>query len=124
MISPPDMSLFRVTDSVDEAAKEVTSFYRGYHSMRYVGPDLVLRLQRPLTDANLAQIRGDFGDILESGTFEQIAALPAEANDPHLADLPRLRFRFDRKNLGRLRMLIDRINAYVPAGAASGDHRK
>jgi len=36
--------------------------------------------------------------------------LPAEANDPHLASLPRLRFRFDRRSLGRLRMLIDTIN--------------
>ena len=39
-----------------------------------------------------------------------VDALPAEANDPHLAALPRLRFRFDRRSLGRLRMLIDTIN--------------
>ena len=45
-----------------------------------------------------------------SGTFEQTTALPAEANEPHLADLPRLRFRFDRHKLGRLRQLIDAIN--------------
>jgi hypothetical protein len=45
-----------------------------------------------------------------SGTFEQTHALPAEANDVAVASLPRLRFRFDRRSLGRLRMLVDLIN--------------
>ena len=45
-----------------------------------------------------------------SGTFEQMGALPEEANETHLADLTRLKFHFDRRNLGRLRMLIDLIN--------------
>jgi hypothetical protein len=30
-------------------------------------------------------------------------------NDTHVADLPRQRFRFDRKSLGKLLMLIDVI---------------
>ena len=46
MISPADLALFKVTDSVDEAVDEVLRFYRVYHSMRYVRGDLVLRLQR------------------------------------------------------------------------------
>ncbi len=110
LISPPDLSLYKITDSVDEAVNEVVNFYRVYHSMRYVNGDLVLRLQHPLPEPLLARIRGQFADILESGTFEQTAALPAEANETHLASLPRLCFRFDRKSLGRLRMLIDTIN--------------
>ena len=44
MISPEDVSLYRVTDSVADAVAEVTNFYRMYHSMRYVKNDLVLRL--------------------------------------------------------------------------------
>src|SRR5262249_40856178 len=79
LISPPDMALFKVTDSVDEAVAEVLNFYRVYHSMRYVRSDLVLRLQRPLSDALLERIRREFADILHGGTFEQTAALPAEA---------------------------------------------
>jgi uncharacterized protein (TIGR00730 family) len=110
MISPPDMALFKVTDSVDEAIAEMLNFYRVYHSMRYVGPELVLRLKRQLSEATLESIRKEFADIVVSGTFEQSAALPQEANDPHVADLPRLRFHFDRRSLGRLRMLIDIIN--------------
>jgi uncharacterized protein (TIGR00730 family) len=110
LISPPDMSLFKVTDSVEEAAQEVVTFYRVYHSMRYVRGDLVLRLQHRLSESLMTMIRSEYADILEGGTFEQTTALPAEANDPHLAQLPRLVFRFDRHNLGRLRMLIDTIN--------------
>jgi uncharacterized protein (TIGR00730 family) len=110
LISPPDTALFKVTDSVDEAVQDVLTFYRVYHSMRYVGSDLVLRLQKELSPALLERIGKEFADIVQSGGFVQTTALPAEANDPHLANLPRLRFRFDRRSLGRLRLLIDLLN--------------
>jgi uncharacterized protein (TIGR00730 family) len=110
MISPADLALYKVTDSVDEAVAEIVNYYRVYHSMRYVGGYLVLRLQHALAEPLMDKIHREFADILESGGFEQTSALPAEANDTHLATLPRLCFRFDRKNLGRLRMLIDTIN--------------
>jgi uncharacterized protein (TIGR00730 family) len=110
LISPADLSLFKVTDSLDEAVNEVLGFYRVYHSMRYVGPDLVLRLQKAPPPALLERIRTEFPDVLKAGTFEVTAALPAEANDAALAHMPRLRFRFDRHSMGRLRMLIDLIN--------------
>jgi hypothetical protein len=110
MISPADMSLFKLTDSVDEAVAEVVGFYRVFHSMRYVKNDLVLRLQHTLSEGLLQRIRQEFADILVAGTFEQTEALPAEASDVHVATLPRLRFRFDRRSMGRLRMLIDTIN--------------
>jgi hypothetical protein len=110
LISEADLALYKVTDSADEAVAEVLNFYRVYHSMRYVSGDLVLRLQHRLSASLLERIRGEFKDILVGGTFEQVEALPAEANDPHVAHLPRLRFRYDRQSQGRLRMLIDLIN--------------
>jgi uncharacterized protein (TIGR00730 family) len=110
LISPQDVHLYKITDSIDEALAEVLQFYRVYHSMRYVHDDLVLRLQHPLSEALLERIRIEFADICEGGTFEQTGALPEEANDVHLAALPRLRFRFDRRSLGRLRVLFDTIN--------------
>jgi uncharacterized protein (TIGR00730 family) len=109
-ISPADMSLFKITDSVDEALAEIKDFYRIYHSMRYVGDHLVLRLQKPLNAAFLERLRVEFADLLAAGTFEQVTALPAEQNETALANLPRLRFKFDRKSLGRLREMIDSIN--------------
>lgn len=109
-ISPDDLSLFRVTDSVEAAVEEVVRFHRVYHSMRYVRGDLVLRLNRRLSDEVLDRVRSDFADIVVSGTYEQCEMLPQEANEPELRDLPRLRFRFNRSNHGRLRQLIDFIN--------------
>jgi uncharacterized protein (TIGR00730 family) len=111
LISEDDLHLFKVTTSVDEAVAEVLNFYRVYHSMRYVRGDLVLRMQRRLSDAALSRLRADFADIVKEGTLEQTNALSEEANEPHLIGLPRLRFRFDRHRLGRLRQLIDAINA-------------
>src|SRR5262249_41835715 len=60
MISPNDLSLYKVTDNVDEAVDEVLGFYRVYHSMRYVKGDLVLRLQHALAEPVLGAIRKDF----------------------------------------------------------------
>jgi predicted Rossmann-fold nucleotide-binding protein len=51
MISPEDMGLFRVVDSVEEAAAEIEAFYRVFHSYRYLGENLVLRLRRRMPAA-------------------------------------------------------------------------
>jgi uncharacterized protein (TIGR00730 family) len=110
MISPDDLALYKLTDSAEEAAEEVLRFYRVYHSMRYVRQDLVLRLKHRLDNTLLQRLQKEFADVVVAGTIEQTDALPAEANDPHLAELPRLRLRFDRRSLGRLRLMIDAIN--------------
>jgi hypothetical protein len=78
--------------------------------MRYVSGHLLLRLKYSLPGGLLERIRTEFHDIIVNGTFEMTAALPAEANDVAVRHLPRLRFRFDRKSIGRLRMLVDLIN--------------
>ena len=51
MISPEDLSLFRVTDSVEETVDEILRFYRVFHSMEYVNNRLVLRLRERIADA-------------------------------------------------------------------------
>jgi uncharacterized protein (TIGR00730 family) len=109
-ISEADLSLFKVTDDVTDAAAEVLRFYRTFHSMRFVYDQLVLRLQRRPGPELMDRLNADFRDILVDGTFELTGPLEEEAGDDHLADLPRLVFHFDRKGLGRLRQLIDTIN--------------
>jgi uncharacterized protein (TIGR00730 family) len=110
LISPDDCSLYRVTNSVDEAVEEVVSFHRVYHSMRYVKGDLILRIQKELPPAFLEELRKEFSKIVVKGTIEQTWADPSESNDEQVKNLPRLRFRFDRRNLGALRRMVDRIN--------------
>ena len=110
LISPADMSLFRLFNSVDEAVAELLRFYSVYHSMRYVRRKLVLRLNRELSDELLVRLNDEFRDIIESGRIVRSAALPLESDDPHLAELPRLVFQFNRKDIGRLRQMVDVIN--------------
>lgn len=110
LIAEADLHLFKVTHSVDEAVAEVLNFYRVYHSMRYVRGDLVFRLHRAISEATLKRVRVDFADIIKGGTFELTNALPEEFEEVALAALPRLKFRFDRHKLGRLRQLIDAVN--------------
>lgn len=110
LISPDDLSLLKVTDRIDEAVDEVLQFYSVYNSLRYVRGKLVLRLHADPPDEFVAQLNDEFADMIESGHIEKTEVHPLEADDEHLAHLPRLAFYFDRKSLGRLRQMIDRIN--------------
>jgi len=111
LISPADMRLFKVTDDLDEAIAEITGFYRRYHSSRYVRNQLVIRLAEPLPPGRLDAINEEFADIVVGDPMVQTSALPEEAGEPEIADLPRLVFQFGRRHFGRLRMLIDALNA-------------
>src|SRR5262249_5602676 len=62
MLSPDDLSLFRVTDSVEAAAGEIERFYRVFHSHRYVGDSLVMRIRRPLDSTTVGEISLRFSD--------------------------------------------------------------
>ncbi|MEX0675483.1 MAG: TIGR00730 family Rossman fold protein [Pirellulales bacterium] len=110
MISPDDLSLYKLTDNVDLAVAEIMQFFKVYHSMRYVKNKLVLRLKEPPGEAFLAEINARFGDILNGGCFTTGGPLPEEKDEPDLAAYPRLVFRFNRRSLGRLRQLIDAVN--------------
>jgi len=110
MIDPEDMSLLRLTNSVDEAVDEILGFFHGYHSMRYVHSNLVLRLNRSISEERLEEVNERFADILTEGRFTLGRALPEERDETELAELPRLIFHFNRRSTGRLRQLIDFLN--------------
>lgn len=115
MISEEDLSLYKVTDSCDEAVGEILTFYRRYHSMRYAREELVLRLNEALADEQLDAINARFSGIVAKGTIRQTSALRAERDEPELDDKPRLVFQFNRRNLGQLRQLIDVLNSSMPS---------
>ncbi len=110
MISPDDLSLYRITDRVEDAVQEILDFFRVYHSMRYVRQQLVIRLNRPLSAELLDGLNSYFADVLVGGRFEVGPALPEEKDEPALAELPRLVFQFNRFASGRLRQMINAIN--------------
>ena len=99
-----------LTDSVDEAVDEICGFYTTYHSMRYVGQRLVLRLADDIEDSHLRALNDEFGDIVVKGGIERIGATDSEIEDHDNVELPRLALYFDKASYSRLRLLIDRIN--------------
>ena len=105
------------SDATD-AGLEDPGFYRNYHSSRYVGDLLVMRLREAPTEPQLARLNDEFRDILADGTMTVGPALPEETNDHAIRHLPRLVLHFNRKDIGRLRQLIDALNrlSAVPSG--------
>jgi uncharacterized protein (TIGR00730 family) len=111
LISDDDLSLFKVTTSVEEAVEEITGFYRVYHSSRLVGRDFVIRLTHAIPSSLAQQLTRDFADILAGSQIVQSPALPDEREqEPELDELPRLVCRIMHGRAGRLRQLIDRLN--------------
>jgi hypothetical protein len=78
--------------------------------MRYVRDRLYLRLHRDPPSEFIDRLNVEFADIVEKGRIERVIAHAFEEDDEHLADLPRLAFRFNRRDLGRLRQMVDLIN--------------
>ncbi len=111
MIAPDDLSLFTYTNNADEAADEIRRFYNNYHSQRYVDGKLVLRLKHEPSADLIERLNDEFGDIVVSGTIEKIETTAAEIRTDDHVDLPRIRLHFDRRHLGRLRLMVDELNA-------------
>lgn len=120
LVSPHDHELYFVTDDVDAAVAEIEQFWRSYHSIRWVGDKLVMRLRHPPTPDEIEELNGSFADLLIDGRIAASDPLPAELSDKDHLDLPRLAMRYDPRQAGRLRALIDAVNTLPSARAASG----
>ncbi len=110
MISPDDMKLFLHTHDPQEAADYIRRFYSTYHSIRFVGNRLIIRLTNELGDDAIATLNKEFSDIIESGEIEPTTATKAEVRDSDVPELPRLSMRFDKHAWARLVEMIGRIN--------------
>ncbi len=110
-IGKDDFSLFKRVGSVSEAVEEIATFYSVYHSARWVGEQLAIRINRKLSPGAVAQLNRDFSDLVRSGEIVQSGALRQEKNEPEIWELPRLLLTPRRNNFGRFRQLIDAINA-------------
>jgi uncharacterized protein (TIGR00730 family) len=117
LISPDDLHLVLVTDDVDAAVDELVGFYRNYHSLRYVGNVLVLRLRMTPTAAELDHLSQEFADICVEGGLESSPPFPVEVADGDHPELARVTLLFNRMHQGRLRQLIDALNRVPSAGA-------
>ncbi|MEM0914212.1 MAG: LOG family protein [Planctomycetota bacterium] len=113
-ISPEDPSLYRLCETAEQAADEVCRFYRNYHSMRFVEDVQVLRMHRPLTEAQVGELNARFGALIESGgRIEQGGALRKERKA--WPELTRLTWPSTKRGYGVLRRLIDAVNDFDAA---------
>ncbi len=110
LISQSDLSLYRVCENTSEAVAEIEQFYRVFHSVRYVGKNLIVRLNQQISPEYLWKINADFGFLCKQGFFETCDATPQEIQGNDNLDKYRIKFEFVRHDLGGLRDLIDCIN--------------
>ena len=115
LISDDDCVLYRITDDARTAVDEITGFYRNYHSRRYVGDVLVMRLRAEPTDDEIESLNTEFGDILTKGRIERTSPLAPEVSGRDHLEMSRIALRFDRMHHGRLRSLIDALNSLPSA---------
>jgi uncharacterized protein (TIGR00730 family) len=110
LVSPEDHGLFLVTDDVTEAVADIERFWHNYHSIRWAGALLVMRLLHAPTADEVAGLNEGFRDLLVDGAIEASDPLPAERSDNDHVELPRLVMQYDPRKAGRLRDLIDAVN--------------
>ena len=108
--STADRLLIKRARSAEEALNHIKSFYRVFHSLRYVREKTVLRLNTPLSAGLLEKLNGEFQDILLKGKIESIGPLKEELKNQEYPALPRISLYFDKKSFGKLNLLITRIN--------------
>lgn len=109
-VSPDDFKFFKLMPDVDHAISEIQTFYRVYHSFRWVGEQMVIRLTKRLPTNAVAELNKQFSDLVRKGEIVQGSALRQEKNEPNIWEMPRLVLRPHRRNFGRFRQLIDAIN--------------
>ncbi len=110
LVAPEDHELYLTTHDVDTAVAEIERFWRNYHSIRWVGDQLVVRLRHTPGPSEVQQLAEQFCDLLVDGTIEASEPLPAEVSDRDHLDLARLVMRYDPRRAGRLRTLINALN--------------
>jgi hypothetical protein len=111
LISERDVSLFRVTDDIDEAVNELVGFYANYHSTRFIGNRAVVRLRKAPTESELATLNESYASLLVDGEIARTEPLPEE--NAEFSGLPRLTLEVNRREIGRFRELIDDLNRLV-----------
>ncbi len=121
LVSPGDPDLYTITTSIDEACETIANFYRVYHSSRYVGDRLVMRLKCGLTDESLAYLNDTFSDLLVTGKILQGGLLPEE-KDEETPELPRLVLHFNQREFGRLNQFIKVLNEMETESPKSVTH--
>ena len=112
LVAPEDLALYRVCDSIFDATSEIQDFYRNYHSIRYIGKHLIMRLNDEPSAQLVDSLNSKFGHLCRSGGFEIVQAHGAERAENDFIEKHRLRFDPNRSDAGGLRELINFLNQH------------
>lgn len=110
LISPEDLSFYKIFRSPVDAAKWIKSYYSTYHSLRMVRNRMVIRLEKELSNKQIKELSTTFTDLLKVGKIDKTMPLPEESDEPELRLKPRIAFSYNRKSAGRLNEMIWMIN--------------
>ncbi len=117
LVNADDRELYFHTNDPIAAADYLCDFYSCYHSMRFVGGRLVIRLNRALDPAVLGTLNDQFGHIMAGGILEPTDISQTELSDGDHVELPRLVMGFDNRSFATLIRLVRRMNEL------GGEHR-
>jgi len=110
LISPDGFGLIYHTDNAEDAVKHIEQYYVNYHSFRYVGNRVLLRLNNALSEQAVERLNAEFSNVLHKGKIEQVFGWP-ESDEPQYAHYPRLRLHLNHHRANILPQLIQRMNA-------------
>ncbi|RAP33554.1 cytochrome D ubiquinol oxidase subunit II [Candidatus Marinamargulisbacteria bacterium SCGC AG-410-N11] len=110
-ISKDDLSIFYLSKSRDDIINYIQTFYKVYHSIRYLKKHTVIRLNHTIETNHLSYINKTFSHLLESGKFELKPAKTLSDDNEFFKDKMRLVFNFNRSDYGGLYPLIHYLNS-------------
>lgn len=112
LVSEGDLDLFLITDDVDLACDEIVGFYRNYHSIRWSGDQLVIRMRQPPDETQLAAFNDAHGHLVD-GPITVIDPTPAERSSRDNVELARLGMTYDKFRQSSIHSLIRDVNRWV-----------
>jgi len=113
LVSSNDVDLYTITNDVDEAARVIEGFYANYDSVRFVGDNLVVRMQQGPSDAQLIELNERFGHLAASGAIVRTEPFKIERRDDDKLDLDRISCVFAKRGYSDLVAMIRVLNGYV-----------
>jgi uncharacterized protein (TIGR00730 family) len=112
LVSPGDTGLYSITESCDEACAIIQRFYVNYHSIRFVGDQLVVRMRHAPNDDQLRSVGDRYAHLCASGGIERSGPTRVERRDDDCVDFARIAFHFTKHGYGDLIALIGEINTW------------
>ena len=119
MVDSDDLERVLVTDSVEAARAEILHFWRNYHSLRWVGDTLVLRLKFEPTYDEVKELNSRFSSMVAQGRIERTGPLGPERDSADELGRPRIKLKLEQRQVGDLHKLIRALTDLPSANAAT-----